>query len=257
MKGSLLLALGLTGCQLSGQAEASLAHSTLTIYAASSLTEAVVLLEHAYEARNPGVDVIVSLAGSQTLRLQLAQGAPADVFLSADPDPISALAHEGRVTTPTPFAQNALALVVPAANPAGITGLDDLGQAERLVIGTPGSPIGRYTHALLDRAAALYGPGHRQDVLDSVVSEESNVRQARAKVLLGEADAAVVYETDTRVDGLRVLPLPDELQVPADYSAAAVTDSTVRPQALDFVGFLGSLEGLACLAAAGLGPPAP
>jgi molybdate transport system substrate-binding protein len=76
-------------------------------------------------------------------------------------------------------------------------------------------------------------------------------------VLLGEADAAVVYETDTRIDGLRVLPLPDELQIPADYSAAAVSDSTVRPQALDFVDFLGTLEGLACLAAVGLGPPAP
>ena len=254
MRLALLAALALVGCRLAGPASGAPPPEVFTVFAASSLTEVMAELERAYEQAHPQVDVITSFAGSQTLRLQLEQGAPADVYLSADPLQVQALSVTGRVSQVSELARNQLALVVPEDNPAGITGLSDLGRADRLVIGTPASPIGRYTRALLRRAEDQLGAGLQQDVLDSVVSEEANARLTRAKVLLGEADAAVIYVSDTRVPGLRVVPIPQALQVPTTYQAAGVTETRQPERVTDFLAFLGSPAAQDRLAAAGLEP---
>jgi molybdate transport system substrate-binding protein len=220
----------------------------LHIFAASSLSEAFTALAPGFEAAHPGVRVRLTFAGSQTLRLQLEQGAAADVFASANAEHVEALAAEGRVEAARPFARNHLVLIVPLEDPAGIESFAQLPRARRLVIGTPQVPVGAYTRQALLRAEALYGPGFSAAVLSRVVSEESNVRLVRAKVAMGEADAAVVYASDA-VGGapVRALPLPDAAQVPAEYWAAAVTGGPQRALAEAWLQGLGAPEAQAVL----------
>ncbi len=176
-------ALALAGLLLAACAEPE---ENLTVLAASSLTEALGTIEGDLERASPALSLSTTFAGSQVLRLQIEQGAPADVFLSADEAHVDALLRAGLVVEPVLFAHNELVVIVPPSNPAGIESLEDLPRARRLVIGDASVPVGRYTRAMLARA------GLADAVLPNVVSEESNVRLVRAKVELGEADAAVV-----------------------------------------------------------------
>ena len=106
-------------------------------------------------------------------------------------------------------------------------------------------PIGQYTAALLQQAEAVYGHGFAEAVRERVVSEETSVRRVRARVLLGEADAAVVYQTDTDVAGLTALPLPADLSPIADYHLGVLTDAA--PAARQWADFLASPAGCAVL----------
>lgn len=218
--------------------------SQLHVFAASSLTEAFQDLESAFEAANPGSGVTLAFGGSQFLRLQIEQGAPSDVFASADRDHMQALAHAGRIVDSEAFAQSELALVVPPDNPAQIDSFADLPRAERVVLGVPTVPVGRYSRELLQRAADSYGPDFRTEVLSHVVSEESNVRLVRAKVELGEADAAIVYRTDvTPSSGVQVVPIPAVLNVRADYYMGIVQGSPHADLARRWISYVGSEEG--------------
>ncbi len=219
----------------------------LNVYAASSLTDAFTAIEPAFEAAHDGIDVALSFAGSQVLRLQIEQGAPADLFASANPDHARAL-HDARLLRGVrPFAANELALIVPLDNPAGIDSFGDLTAAERLVIGTESVPIGRYTRAALSRTTAALGAEFEATVLSHVVSLEYNVRLVRAKVELGEADAGIVYRTDavasTRV---RSIPIPADLNERAEYVIGIVTDGDTDP-AERWIAFLLSPKGQAIL----------
>ena len=206
----------------------------LLILAAASLTDAVAELATAFEARHPGLDVQASFAGSQTLRLQIAQGAAADVFLSANHEHILALQADGRAGPSTVFARSRLALVVPD-QPDTITRFAELPRAERLVIGEVATPIGQYTERLLARAGDAYGAEFVAAVRSRVVSAEPSVRLARTRVQLGEADAAIVYETDTGVEGLTAVPIPAALNVTADYHMAATSTSHGAGLWMDFL----------------------
>ncbi len=193
----------------------------------ADLTDAVTA-EFLRVRKTEPIPVYQSSAGSQTLRIQIEGGAPADVFISADPEHIAALEEAGLVRDVRTFAYNGLAVVVPADNPAGIESFWDLPRAERLVIGTPEVPIGRYTRLMLAQAAAARPPGpgearFDERVMARVVSEETNVRLVRSKVELGEADAAVVYRTDAlgRHD-LLMIPPPPEADVLAEYRVGLV-----------------------------------
>lgn len=220
------------------------ARTEVVVYAASSLTEAFLGLEAAFEARHPGVDVRPTFAGSQVLRLQLEQGAAADVFASADERHVNALFRAGLIEQPRTFAWNDLVVVVPEANPAGIDRFEALDGASRLVVGSAGVPIGLYTRRLIDRAEAELGAAWGRAVRAAIVSEESNVRLVRAKVQLGEADAAIIYRTDARhVPGLRVIDVPDRLSVRAHYPIAVVTRTTAANESALFVDFVVSPEG--------------
>ena len=195
----------------------------LRVFAASSLTEAFQELAGAFETAYPGIDVVPVFAGSQVLRLQIEQGARADVFASADQSHLDALVRAGLVTGGRVFAGNELVVIVPRDNPAAITDFAELPRARRLVIGTEHVPAGRYARMALKRAAGRHGADFEATVLASVASEESNVRLARAKVELGAADAAIVYRTDAVPGRVRVIPLPDGVNVRADYLMGALT----------------------------------
>jgi molybdate transport system substrate-binding protein len=211
----------------------------------------------------PGVDVRSSYAGSQTLRIQIENGAAADVFASADPAHVASLESAGLVRGARPFAYNELALIVPRDNPAGIGSFWDLPRAERIVIGAETVPIGRYTRELLARAsarasvpaaegnglaAARVSASFDQAVMSHVVSQEANVRQVRAKVELGEADAAIVYKTDAVSSArVRIVPIPEELNVRAEYVVAVLTRAAHARRAEDWVAYLLSDQGRAAL----------
>ena len=190
----------------------------VNIYAASSLADVFHELARDFEAEHLGVNVALTFAGSQVLRLQIEQGAEADVFVSANPDHMRALVAAGFIEGSPVLTRNELTLIVPLNNPAEVESFADLPQVERLVIGTENVPVGQYTRDVLGLAGQRFGANFESQVMERVVSEESNVRLARAKVELGEADAAIVYRSDAVLsDQVRSVSIPDELNVDAGY----------------------------------------
>jgi molybdate transport system substrate-binding protein len=249
LAGASLLLAALAACAAAPDAEGT---GEVRVFAASSLQEAFTGVAKAFETEHPALRVRLSFAGSQTLRVQIENGAATDVFASADSVHVTALRDEGLVRDVRVFAHNELVIVTPLDDPAGIGSLEDLVRARRLVVGTESVPIGRYTREMLRRAAAELSPaadGERFDhrVLARVVSEEANARLVRAKVELGEADAAVVYRTDARSDHVRVVQIPADVNVRADYWVALVPGGGRDEAAERFVGFLTSERGRAIL----------
>ena len=250
------LAPALGGCKARGDRQAR--RVELTVFAASSLTEAFEQLERGFERVHPTVDVQLSFAGSQILRVQIEHGAAADVFASADPSHMRALEDAGLVSESRTFAHNELVLIVPRRNPAGIESFEQLDQAARIVIGTDEVPVGIYARQILERARATLGEEFVATVLRHVVSEESNVRLVRAKVELGEADAALVYRTDAASSSrVRVVPIPDASKVRASYSIGPSAGSPHAREAAAFVDYVSSQEGRELLGRHGFVTEAP
>jgi molybdate transport system substrate-binding protein len=221
----------------------------LTVLAAASLTDVFADLEARYEAVHPGVDVVVSYGGSSGLASQIEQGAPADVFASADAANMERVvgidpAVDDGFAEPVVFATNELVIAVAVGNPAGVAELDDLARPELVVVlADEDVPAGRYAAAVLDAAGVALAP-------DSL---EQNVRAAAAKVALGEADAAIVYRTDVGGnDALEAVAIPRDLNVIAEYPIAARADD---PEAARFVELVAGPDGRAILAEAGFGLP--
>jgi len=228
---------------------------TLTVFAAASLRDVFGTLGSTFERENPGSKVQFNFAGSQELRTQLEHGAPADVFVSADMKHMDAARKGGLVDAPKLFATNAPVIVVPADNPGKVASLKDLATVKRLVIGTPEVPVGTYTLQILDKAKSKYGPDFPAQVQARVVSRELNVRQVLTKVSLGEADAGIVYRTDARSAGdkVRVVEIPAELNVLADYPIATVTKAPHADLARAWVALVTGPTGQAALKDAGFG----
>jgi molybdate transport system substrate-binding protein len=227
-----LLVLALAGC--GGD------DSELTVYAAASLTEVFQELD---------TDARFNFAGSDELATQIREGAQADVYAAASPRYPDELLGEGLVEEPQVFATNRLVLVVPRDNPAGIESVDDL-NAVRLVVGAEGVPVGDYTRTVLENMGAT-------DVLDSVVSNEDDVKGVVGKVASGEADAGFVYVTDYNAarDELQAIELPEEAQAEVSYPIAVVGETENREAAEAFVELVLSDEGQRALADAGFGAP--
>lgn len=201
------------------------------VFAASSLTDVFGAIESDLEEANPGLDIVFNFAGSQALATQLAEGAPADVFASANNAQMAAAVDAGVINgEPVEFANNRLAIVVPADNPADIDSYDDLaGDDIQIVLAADNVPVGGYSRSSICGAesAGIGGEGFAAAVANNVVSNESNVRNVLAKVELGEADAGIVYETDITgdaADAVTVIEIPTELNVIASYPIAAVAD---------------------------------
>ncbi len=233
------------------------AEQELVVYAAASLHEAFQSLAARFEADHPGVRVRTSFAGSQDLRVQIEHGAKPDVFASADERHMRALQREGLLRGPVLFAHNLPVLVVPAGNvPATITRFVDLPKAKHIVVGAPEVPVGAYTEAVLAAADRLYGHGFRARVQAHVCSRELSVRQVLAKVVLGEADAGIVYRTDALSAKQRVvaIPIPATIHVRADYPIAALRDAPHPDLARAWLRLVLSREGQGVLAAAGFAP---
>jgi molybdate transport system substrate-binding protein len=245
-----------TGPAVAATPDAGGAHgTTLTVFAAASLRDAFGALQSTFEREHPGVKVRFNFAGSQELRTQIELGAPADVFASADIKHMEAARAAGLVDAPTLFATNAPVIVVPADNPGRVHSLGDLPTVRRLVIGAPEVPIGAYTLQILDKARTRLGPDFPARVQARVASRELNVRQVLTKVMLGEADAGIVYRTDARSAGdkVRIVEIPSELNVVAEYPIATVARAPHAHLARAWVGLVTSPAGLDPLADAGFG----
>ncbi len=204
-----------------------------------------------------------NFAGSNALATQIAEGAPADVFASANNAQMTAAVETGRVDAgaPAQFVTNRLVVVVPADNPAGIERLQDLaGDDVLLVLAAEEVPVGGYSLEFVDKASTdpEFGAAFRDDVLANVVSYEENVRSVLNKVVLGEADAGIVYTSDAAgIDGISQLDIPDALNVLAQYPIAALNDSANGGTAAAFVDYVLSADGQAILAKYGFGPASP
>jgi molybdate transport system substrate-binding protein len=234
----LALVLAFAGCQADGPDR-----QPLRVFAASSLTDAFREMAGAFEGAHPDTDVVLVFAGSQVLRLQIEQGAPADVFASANAQHMQALVQDGLVSGQRVLARNELVVIVPPANPAGIESFADLVRAERIVIGTPNVPVGVYAREALRRAGSGGGGAFEEEVLDRVVSEESNVRLVRAKVELGEADAAIVYRTDAVHGRVQTVQLPPGVNVRARYLIGTVQSAGNAAAAERWAEFAASPQG--------------
>ncbi len=253
-----LLALLLSGCgQAATPASSPTAAApaiTLHVFAAASLTDAFQELGTAFEAANPGVTVVYNFAGSQQLATQINEGAPADVFASANRKQMDVVIDGGMVSSEQVqnFAQNQLVLILPQENPAALQTLADLAKPGlKLVLADKAVPVGQYTFDFLTKASELpeYGATYAEAVLANVVSYEDDVRTVLTKVRLGEADAGVVYSTDAAlaVDELVQIGIPEAINSIATYPIAPLSKSAHPEEAQAFVAFVCSAEGQAIL----------
>ncbi len=269
-KGTLVALVVVAGMCLGCQTTATPTNSSvvagnqtvLTVYAAASLTGAMSDMGKAFQAANPGTAVAFNFAGSQELRTAIEQGAKADVFASADTANMDKLKAAGLVPGQTRvFASNRLVVIMPKSNPAGIKELHDLAKPNvKLDIADPSVPVGNYTLQALDKLSAdpSFGADFKTRVLERVVSKENNVKQVVSKVMLGEADAGVVYTTDAQAsaDKLTMLDIPDPFNVVATYPIAVVKESAQPALANRFIAFVLSENGQTILKEYGFaGPP--
>ncbi len=224
---------------------------TLTIFAAASLTDAFSEIGEAFEVANPGVTVVNNFAGSQALRTQIEEGAKADVFASANTKEMDALVTSSFVAADSAqiFLTNQLVVVMPASNPAGLTELADLAKPGlKLVLAAEEVPVGKYALQVLDKLDATIGTGYKDKVLANVVSYENDVKQVVAKVQLGEADAGIVYSSDSiAAPDLKKIEISNENNVIAKYPIAALTESENSELAQAFIAYVLSPDGQAIL----------
>jgi molybdate transport system substrate-binding protein len=229
------------------------AEAELTVSAASSLTEAFGKIGNAFEAANPGTTVTFNFGPSDGLAGQINEGAPVDVFASASPTWMDSVQDDGPgVTDRADFAQNRLAIIVPADNPGGIENLDDLTEdGVQLVIAAEGVPAGDYAREIFQNA------GISKAALANVVSNEEDVKAVITKVMSGEADAGIGYVTDVTPDvsdEVTLIPIPDEVNVIATYPIAVVNGSQEADLAQGFVDYVLG-DGQQTLAEYGFLPP--
>jgi len=251
----ILLPTALSGCAAQGSnAPGSSAggtpSGTITVFAAASLKATFTELARTFEAEHPGTQVALSFAGSADLAGQLSQGAPADVFASADTANMKKVQDAGLVDgTPRDFATNTLAIAVPPGNPAGIASLQDLARPGiKLVTCARQVPCGAATAKAAQAAGLTLSP----------VSEENSVTDVLGKVTSGEADAGLVYGTDIKAaePSAKGIPFPEAGSAVNTYPVAAVATGRNNATARAFLELVTSPEGHKVLAAAGFGPPA-
>ncbi len=240
---------------------AASANGEITVSAAASLTDAFKEIGSSVEAKYPGTRVTLNFGASSALRAQIEQGAPVDVFASADQAQMDKARQSGVLgSDPKVFASNRLVIIVPKDNPKLVTSLKDLGKPGlKFVAEQDEVPIGVYAKQILARASQdpAFGADFSSKVAANVVSKESDVRQIVAKVSLGEGDVGIVYATDvtpSAASKLTVVPIPDALNVVAIYPIATTSSGANSTGASRFVAFVLSADGQKILAKWGFGP---
>jgi molybdate transport system substrate-binding protein len=231
---------------------------TLNVFAAASLTDAFTEIGENFQTANPGVTVTFNFAGSQALRTQIEEGAPADIFASASGKEMDAAIEGNFIAEDTKqvFLTNKLVVILPANNPAGLETLEDLTKSGvKIVLAAEEVPVGNYARQALDLMNGSFGADFKDKVLANVVSNEDNVKQVVSKVQLGEADAGIVYTSDAvAAPDLKSIEIPAELNVIAKYPIAPLVESENADLAQAFIDFVLSDEGQAILAKWGFGP---
>lgn len=240
-----------TGQAAPGAAEAATdaPAMSITVAAAASLTGPFTAIGTAFEQAHAGAAVRFHFAASSELATQLAEGAPGDVFASADLKSMTGLIDKGKVAgSPRLFASNRLEIIVPPGNPLGVAQVSDLAREDLLVVTcAPEVPIGAYTGQLLAKVGVTLTPA----------SLEQNVKGIVTKVTLGEADAGIVYRTDVIAAGDKAqgVVIPDAVNVRAAYPIAVTRTAANPTLAGAFVDFVLSASGQAILQGYGFGPP--
>jgi molybdate transport system substrate-binding protein len=227
----------------------------ISVYAAASLRDAFEDIGKDFETANPAVKLTFNFSGSQLLAEQIAQGAPADVFASANQAVMDAAIRSGHIykNSPKVFAYNRMVVIVPKANPANLHTLADLARPGlALVLASKEVPAGSYALEVLSNASAsaTYGARFRDAVLANVRSYEEDVRAAVLKTAIGEADCTIAYSTDAsgaQRANLRVIDIPDELNLRASYPIALINNSGQQELAQEFVDYVLSPAGQAVL----------
>ena len=248
--------VGLAGCAGAAPAAsptptptADSLEGSITVFAAASLKGTFTELAEQFESAHPGTTVELNFAGSADLVTQITEGAPADVFASADEKNMSTLTDAGLVDgDPVDFATNVLEIAVPPANPAGIETFADLAApGVKLVICAPEVPCGAATVKVVEVSGIALAP----------VSEESSVTDVLGKVTSGQADAGLVYVTDVIAagDAVEGVAFDESAEAVNTYPIAALADAEASDVAAAFVAFLTSEAGQSVLTAAGFGKP--
>jgi molybdate transport system substrate-binding protein len=240
------LVLAACGDDSSGGGSGAGSPAEIKVFAAASLTAAFTELGAQFTAADGGTRVSFNFAGSQALATQIQQGAPADVFASADVPNMDKV--RDLVGDPQVFAGNLLQIVVEKGNPKGVKGLDDLAGSDlKVVLAAEEVPAGKYAKQILDRAGVSVRP----------VSREDNVKAVVTKVSLGEADAGIVYVTDVTAGGDKVegVDIPEEQNVVATYPIATVKASKAQDKAQAFMDLVRSDLGQQVLENHGFLPP--
>ena len=226
----------------------------ITVSAAASLTDAFKELGPKFEAAKPGATVRFNFAASGVLLQQIAQGAPVDVFASADQETMGRAAEQKLIDAATRrnFASNGLVLIEPLKDAVGVKTLQNLAGAgvRKIAVGkTATVPVGRYTRQVLE-GAGLWS------VLEPKFVQADSVRQVLDSVARGEVEAGFVYRTDAAVMGDKVrVAFAPATSVPVTYPVAVVVDSRQKALAGDFVAFLSSDAAREVLAHYGFGKP--
>jgi len=249
----LILALG--GCASSTPAEtapsasADALEGSITVFAAASLKTTFTELATEFEAANPGTTVELNFAGSSDLVTQITEGAPADVFASADEKNMAKVTDAAlNDAEPVDFATNVLEIATPPGNPAGVESFADLAGADvKVVVCAPAVPCGAATAAVEAATGVDITP----------VSEESSVTDVLGKVTSGEADAGLVYVTDVIAagDAVEGIEFDESSEAVNTYPIVALKESASPEAARAFVDFITSAAGATVLAAAGFGTP--
>jgi molybdate transport system substrate-binding protein len=246
-----LMALGLVSC---GEASGGSGGGgdkqggTLTILAASSLTDAFGELGNTFDEQNQGVQVKQTFGASSDLLAQIQQGAPADVFASAAEEEMDTAEKDGLVSgTPRVFVKNREVIMVPRDNPANIKSLEDTARPDiKLVLAAKDVPAADYAVEILGKANKEYGPDFEDDVLSNVVSREADVRASVNRVVVGDADATFGYKSDYTPDirnKVKVIKIPPDLNIIATYPIAALKDAEDPELAKKWVDLVTSEEG--------------
>jgi len=232
----------------------------ITVFAAASLTDTFKEAGKAFEKANPGTKVAFNFASSSALATQINEGAPADVFASADSVQMQVVTDKGNATAPALFATNLPVVVVPkSASP--VQSFSDLAKpGTRLVLAGPEVPIGKYARDIFinaSKAGSGISPDFSDRVLANLKSNEANVRAVLTKVQLGEADAGIVYSTDASVaaNDVKVIQIPTQYNVIATYPIAALKGAKNASTARAWVVFILGADGQAILAKYGFGKP--
>lgn len=249
-----------TGPSTASSPPASAAAIELTVFAAASLTGVLDDVKVAYATSHPETTLTISTDSSAALAAQIEQGAPADVFLSADTANPQRLVDGGfSAGHAVGFAANKLTIVAPRDNPSGVSSPADLAKPGLKIIAAGDEvPITTYAKQLVANLAKELGfpAGFEAAYAANVVSREDNVKAVIAKIEIGEGDAAIVYVTDARAsNGAMTVSVPDSANVTAKYAAIVVGASPDQEPARTFLGWLTGPDGQAVLARFGFLPP--
>lgn len=229
---------------------------SIKVFTPGALTEAAKALGKAFQAA--GGKVAFEMGHSPTHRMQIAEGAPGDVFMSASEKDMTEAATAGLVIADQvrTFATNRLIVILPAGNPGNIQSLEDLARSGlKLIIAAPEVPVGKYTDTVLGKLDAKFGGGYKDNLLANVISKELGVAPIVSKIKLGEADAGIVYVSDAAIaPELDTLPIPDEQNLLVKFTIAPLSTARLPAEAQKFIDFVMSDEGQAVLQSFGFLP---